>query len=47
MRAIDVLRLVADGSYSGLVINPRGAWALVPKLDADVVASDAAARAQA
>ena len=44
MRAVDVLRLVADGAYSGLVLNPGGAWALIPKLDADVVASDAAAR---
>lgn len=47
MRGVDVLRLVAEGPYSGLVVNPRGAWALVPKLDAEVVASDATAREQA
>jgi hypothetical protein len=44
MRALDVLRLIADGSYSGLVLNPAGRWALIPKLDAEVVIADAASR---
>jgi hypothetical protein len=46
MRAVDILRLVASGTYSGLVVNPGSRWAMVPKLDADVVASDAASREQ-
>jgi hypothetical protein len=46
MRAVDILKLVASGTYSGLVVNPGGRWALVPKLDAEVVASDAASRTQ-
>ncbi len=44
MDALEILRLVASGNYSGLVVNPRGAWVLVPKLDAEVVVSDAASR---
>ena len=47
MRAVEVLRLVASGAYAGLVLNPGGRWVLVPKLDAEVIASDAASRDQA
>lgn len=47
MRALDVLRLIVDGSYSGLVLNPAGRWVLIPKLDAEVIVADAAARASA
>jgi hypothetical protein len=33
MRSLDVLRLVIDGGYDGLIINPAGPWAGVPRED--------------
>ena len=33
LRSVDLLRLVIDGGYGGLIVNPAGSWAGVPRDD--------------
>jgi hypothetical protein len=47
VRALDVLRAVVGGKHAGVVLNPSSHRVVIPKIDAEVIVSDAASRAPA